>query len=581
MAMLVATVLMGSGALPRVLPYFVPATTGLITPLWLLLYLAAGLGLMLGQGIGWATWMARYRILLVVLLFGTTASIAWSLVPYLSLERVVHLVGSSVLAIYIGFTVPLLSVLRTLGVVLGALLLASAAVAIGLPALGIEQYEGSQVWRGLFISKNALGFWSAVAVLLYITVGDSVRSFGTRMLCYLMAGVSLVTLVFSQSATSLVCLVIGGAAALFMFVAARFRLGFVRMGAVAIIIGGLAAFAVGNIDTAELVGRSGDLTGRGEVWRQTWNLVMQKPATGYGYGVLWFPAGGTDWIQESLMDFTWTVHHAHNGFLQVASEVGLPLAVIAVLWTVQQLIEILYCQYQRQQAGVLFVLGFTVAYLVSNYSEARFLVNRELYWILFIALPISMLRQINLVAAPAMPPRPDAFGGAPSVPGAPAHGGRPLRLPATVPGGAWAVGGAAAAGSGPMDGPFVHTTRTARRARSSGDTSELDFLDDDELDETVGTLGLTDADIDLGSLVDEPPARRDARAERAATAPEPYGPLDGLPDGPLKGPMHLRAARGSVDVAERDDAERALDARFTDSLDELFDDTVAPRRHVR
>jgi len=64
----------------------------------------------------------------------------------------------------------------------------------------------------------------------------------------------------------------------------------------------------------------------------------------------------------------------------------------------QQLIEIFYCQYERQQVGVLFVLAFVTAYLVSNFSEGRFLVNRELFWIFFLALPISMLRQINLVS---------------------------------------------------------------------------------------------------------------------------------------------------------------------------------------
>jgi len=80
----------------------------------------------------------------------------------------------------------------------------------------------------------------------------------------------------------------------------------------------------------------------------------------------------------------------------VASEIGLPLSCVALLMVAQQLIEIFYCQYERQQVGVLFVLAFVVAYLISNFSEARFLVNRELYWIFFIALPISMLRQINL-----------------------------------------------------------------------------------------------------------------------------------------------------------------------------------------
>ena len=641
-ALLVAAILLGSGTLPRVLPFYVPATEALITPLWLALYLGAGLALVTGQGINWVSWLVRYRILLVVLVLGTIGSIGWSLVPMLSFERTVHLVGTTLVAVHLGFTVPLLTILRTLGVVLGALLVASALAAVGLPALGIEAYEGTRVWQGVFVSKNALGFWSAVAVLLYVSLGDSVNGFGARMLCYLMAAVALVTLVFSQSATSLVCLVIGGAAALFMFVAAHFRLGFVRMAVIAVVIGGLATFAVSNIDTAELVGRSGDLTGRGEVWRQTWNLVMQRPATGFGYGVLWFPADGDGWIQDSLTDFTWTVHHAHNGFLQVASEIGLPLAVVALLMTVQQLIEIVYCQYQRQQVGTLFVLGFTVAYLVGNYSEARFLVNRELYWILFIALPISMLRQINLVAPSGAPRATGPASGAP--PGGPGRG----PFPTPAPAGAFVARGAAAAAAGAA-GATASSSPPALAAapaelvagRRAGPTppppdpepdfdegDEDFFLDEVDLDATLGALTLRDADIDLGSraasptILDASPdeAPRDeastddvasdgagphdaapgATALVASTPRTPdafpeaddpiapgddatarFGPLDGLPAGPLKGPMNRPAVPDDVALAERDAQERAREARLGDGLDELFERAAEPRRGTR
>lgn len=165
----------------------------------------------------------------------------------------------------------------------------------------------------------------------------------------------------------------------------------------AVLIAGVAGIAFHFIDTAELIGRSGDLTGRGEVWIQTWALILDRPWTGYGYGTIWFPTDESAWIQRSLTEFTWKVYHAHNGLLQVASEIGLPLTIVTIFWIIQQVIEIIYCQYQRQQPGVLFVLGFTVALLLSNYSEARLLINRDLYWVFFIALPISMLQQVTVV----------------------------------------------------------------------------------------------------------------------------------------------------------------------------------------
>jgi len=152
-----------------------------------------------------------------------------------------------------------------------------------------------------------------------------------------------------------------------------------------------------QIDTAELIGRSGDLTGRGEVWKQTWQLILERPLSGYGYGTLWYPTAASQHIQQSLLDFSWLVFHAHNGFLHVASEIGIPMACIGLLMVLQQMVEVVYCQYQRQQSGTLFVLAFSVALLLSNYSEARFLVNREMYWIFFVAMPISMLQQVSVV----------------------------------------------------------------------------------------------------------------------------------------------------------------------------------------
>jgi len=393
---LALTVVLGSSALHTLMLHFAPQLHSGIALLWLVTYVVAFTGLMFSHGVNWVSWLSRYRILLVILLLGTIVSVAWSLDAATSAERVVHLVGGSILAIYLGFMIPLLTTLRVTAVVLGIILLASLAAAMFMPSVGRQEYEGAIVWSGIFNSKNALGFWAAIAVLLYLTLSASTQGLFLKLMCYLFAAISLYILIQSDSATSLLAMLVAGSLSLYLYLAFRFQLGFVRMVVLALLLGGLLGFVLSNIDTAQIVGRSGDLTGRGEVWRQTWKLIMAKPLTGYGYGSIWFPNDATLWIQQSLTDFTWVVYHAHNGFLQVASEIGLPLSCIALLMVAQQLIEIFYCQYQRQQVGVLFVLAFVVAYLISNFSEARFLVNRELYWIFFIALPISMLRQINL-----------------------------------------------------------------------------------------------------------------------------------------------------------------------------------------
>lgn len=491
---LVLTILLGTGVVPTVAAFAGGALPMLVTPLWLLLYIGAFVGLMFTYGINWLSWIVRYRILLVLLLLGAVVSVSWSIDAHVSAERVVHLLGSSLIAIYIGFTLPLLLTLRVFSIALVAMVLASIVAAVVLPTLGIENYEGQPVWRGVFNSKNDLGFWAAVGVLLYVTLSDSVNTVFVKALCMTMAVVCLGTLYMSHSATSLVAMLLAGSLSLYLYIASRFQLGFFRMLVIAALFVALTGLAIANIETSELVGRSGDLTGRGEVWRQVINLIGNYPLTGVGYGALWFPTDDTLWIQQSLFDFTWIVYHAHNGLLQVASEIGTPLAVIALLMVIQQLIEIFYCQYERQQVGVLFVLAFTVAFLISNFAEARFLITRELFWIFFLALPISMLRQINLIGNTQISEQPpedsiyaDAFG----------NGTQPETVPpmrsAHMP---WLQ--PAVAGAGALLPASAAYAREVYGEAYGNASSE--FASDEELDERLSTLSLSETDIDLGGL---------------------------------------------------------------------------------
>ncbi|MFK7857011.1 MAG: O-antigen ligase family protein [Granulosicoccus sp.] len=504
LCLLVLTILLGTGVVPTLAAFVGGPIERLITPFWGALYALAFLGLMFSHGINWISWLIRYRILLVFLMLGTIFSVSWSIDAQVSAERTVHLIGSTLIAIYIGFTVPLLITLRVFAVVLGICIFATIATALGMPDLGIESYEGSSVWRGVFNSKNDLGFWAGVGVLLYVTLSDSTHGTALKLACFLLAGLCLAILALSQSATSLLAMLMAGSLSLYLFIAIRFQLGFIRMAVMAILFVSVIALVVSNIDTAELVGRTGDLTGRGEVWRQTWELILQRPLTGFGYGSIWFPTDATIWIQQSLTDFTWVVHHAHNGLLQVASEVGMPLALIALLMVAQQLIEIFYCQYERQQVGVLFVLAFVAAFLISNFSEARFLVTRELFWIFFIALPISMLRQINLVSVDETSeeqqesePGAGGFGTAPAYGAVP---GKPWLGPWQNEVAAAAATSAATAGAALLPynadqtgGGMVYGDRTFDATYS-----------EDEFDLTSGTMSFTEADIDLSGEFGDP-----------------------------------------------------------------------------
>jgi exopolysaccharide production protein ExoQ len=398
--MLVLTLLQGS-SFTLTMASRSPIASGLfislITVVWLLMYLVATVGLITSSGLNWGTWMVRYRLPLTIIVAGTCFSALWSMDNVLTLERSIHLLGTTLIAVYIGFSLPLTKILRTSATVLGLLMVASLVTATVYPSIGQVEYENTIVWAGVFASKNTLGFWAAISILLLVSICFWQTSHLSRAFYLALAIASAVCLYFSESATSLLALSIAALVMIYLHIAFSLRLSLISTMVLGVLVAALAGVAFHFIDIAEFIGRSGDLTGRADVWAQTWKLILNKPWTGYGYGAIWFPTENSVWIQNTLTDFTWTVYHAHNGFLQIASEVGLPLAVLTIVMIIQQVIEIIYYQYQRQQPGVLFVLGFMVALLLSNYSEARLLINRDLYWIFFIALPISMLQQVTLL----------------------------------------------------------------------------------------------------------------------------------------------------------------------------------------
>jgi len=150
--------------------HFLRPAEFLVNVTWMATYLLAAVGLFISFGVNWITWLIRYRLLLIILLIGVIASTFWSVDTTLTAERSVHMVGSTLIAFFIGFTVPLTRIVSISAIVFAILMLASAAMAIGLPAYGTEPYSGINAWRGVMAAKNTLGFWASVSCMLSVTM---------------------------------------------------------------------------------------------------------------------------------------------------------------------------------------------------------------------------------------------------------------------------------------------------------------------------------------------------------------------------------------------------------------------------
>ena len=398
--MLFVALLQGAGVSASLLGDFLAlaAAEAVITGLWLVLYGWAAFRLLFRDGARWLFWLLRYRLLLVLLVGSVVVSVSWSIDPMLSLRRVIHFAGTALLAFYIGYFFPIRQLLLLIASGLGLLLLASVMAALLLPDLGIQLYEGKLVWKGLFSDKNSLGFSAATAMLFAVMLAWNATRVAQRLLFLVLAGVAAVALLGSQSATSLVAMSVGLGVMLFLFGVARAGLSRTAAVVLLLIAAVLAILMLKGIDLSLLfsaLGRSSDLTGRQQIWEAVEYLIAQRPWTGTGYGTIWFPTAESEW-QQQMLNLTWVAHHAHNGFFQTASQLGLPATALAIFFLLQLQIEAiaLYLRFPRWLPS-LAIVGFEVAFLIANVTEAYFMVDRSLFWLLQISLPVSLLRSVE------------------------------------------------------------------------------------------------------------------------------------------------------------------------------------------
>jgi exopolysaccharide production protein ExoQ len=395
----VLLLLHSAGVTKSLVDGFIPGSK-LPTYAWLASYAVSVVFIFFRHGIDWIFWLVRFRLLLILLFAGVALSTLWSFDSGLTATRSTHLIGTTLIGIYIGLSIPYKDFLNILDWVFGILMVGGALVAIALPDWGQHVYgdAGTYVWKGLQGNKNQLGFTASIAVIYYFCRGYF--SFNSsRWPYYFLAVISLVVLVMSQSATSLVSVLFAFCIMLSFYLVDR--LGMSRFSAIffigavfSVFLFGYFLFGLGDIFGA--TGRSTDFTGRGEVWKNVIRFLESNPWLGAGYGTIWFPNPGDEALQQQILgNQSWVAYTAHNGFLQIASELGLPIAVLATFLFIQLLIEPFSVYIHRPSPYALFIIGVMCLFLLGNITEARFLVDRSFSWIMYIALPIVLLKVVE------------------------------------------------------------------------------------------------------------------------------------------------------------------------------------------
>lgn len=368
----------------------------------------AGLGLAWRvAGLKWLLWSLQRVPLLWFLLLSAVASSLWSLDPAWTLYSVSWPLGLTLIGITLGYLIRPDALMGILASALAAFLLASLAVELlSLAAIGdwrgmAPHYQyGNYRWTGTTPNPNFLGEIAATAGVFFLVAlvyGRLAPAFALAMLL-----IAVLATFMSRSATSIVMLVTGSAVVAGFYGSKRLRIGG-DLASVLLALGLLisAALALSHWEQATLLlGKDVTATNRLDVWADALAIIEYRPLYGFGFGVVF---GLFDLSFFPEFETTTQTINAHNGYLELAAEVGLPALAVALLLLLHALLRAIRAFSRWSSAFALFAASYVIMFMIENLTETRLLVPGLFTWFLFVVIATALTRADDAAPRPRRP----------------------------------------------------------------------------------------------------------------------------------------------------------------------------------
>jgi len=361
--------------------------------------------------------------LVIVLAFVSTL---WSIYPEVTLRRSVAFLFTTTFAIYVALRYSFPEIVRMLATALSILMVLSYAAVFLMPSIGLDSAMHVGAWKGIFWQKNVTGRMMVWLVLCLLWL-DWTRE-GKRWVVRPLLALALLLIVMSQSGTGLVTSILVTAALLSTALVRGNIRRFAPALALLVLIGivGVTSGASFWHDILYMLGRDPTLTGRTVLWEHTLHSVEQRFLLGWGYGAYWYGAygPGSTFVQG------WGIDSAHNGWIEVWLDLGLPgvLLMVAILGRVL-FQSFLAARYGANRAEPAWIFAIGCALLVISISESVFLERHSLNWVVLVIGTVRLVERSRWMRAQArmqeaqarLHPQPEAY--APGAYGAPPPAG--------------------------------------------------------------------------------------------------------------------------------------------------------------
>ncbi len=326
--------------------------------------------------------------LLIVLMLIVIGSTMWSIAPDVTTRRSFAVTCTTLGGLALAARYKWAQLAEVVGAAFIVLIVASFAVCLAVPSIGVmtELFPGA--WRGLWMEKNALGGLMALGFCLLSAA--ALLNPQRAKLWWPFAGLALVLVLMSTSKTSLASLMVGGAALVFVLIARRSPAAGAAItwtGVTGVVLLGGFVLVASDVFFA-LLGKDATLTGRTEIWSAAMRQIEQRPWTGYGYAAVWDNKSGWGPFAWITKDAGFQAHHAHNSWIEQWLGLGIIGLAAWGLFYLQTLTLAIIAVFRER--GALLAFPFLVVYTLVSLTESIAVVYNDFRWALFVAFAAKL-----------------------------------------------------------------------------------------------------------------------------------------------------------------------------------------------
>jgi O-antigen ligase len=327
----------------------------------------------------------RRNLLLFLLTALACLSFMWSQVPYFTLNISTDILYMTFFGLYFAIRFSLKEIVELVALTLFIGGIISTICAIGMPRIAVhigDVHAGA--WKGIYNYKNQLGsIMNLMCVSFFALPKDNLKIYKYSGIMF-----SILLILLSTSKTSLVVF-------LLLISTIIFYKNFRWKGKISVILLDIGILILGCftvvivtywVEILTELGRDATLTGRTPIWGVMIVRLMQRPFLGYGIGAYFSPKSPYAFEAGQALKTGWIPPSGHNGFLDLAVDIGLIGLGLFIIIYLTSFIRALKLAYASKNSEDIFPLVYLIMLATNNITESLLLYESNIYWVLFVTI---------------------------------------------------------------------------------------------------------------------------------------------------------------------------------------------------